>query len=159
MTELQVLFVCTGNICRSPTAEAVLRQQLRDAGLGERIVVDSAGTHPYHSGSSPSGLAVRSGAKRGYDLSGLRAREVTAADLETFDVISAMDRGHLNILKQRSTPDQAQRTQLFLEHAPAPLQGQDVPDPYGGDAADYERTLDLIEKGMGGLIAHLQGRL
>ncbi|WP_246116764.1 low molecular weight protein-tyrosine-phosphatase [Denitrobaculum tricleocarpae] len=159
MAALQVLFVCTGNICRSPSAESVLRRGLEAAGLSEQILVDSAGTHAYHTGDSPSKMAQRSGAKRGYDLSGLRAREVTAEDFENFDVISAMDRGHVEFLRQLCPPARTQRIQLFLNHAPQPLQGQDVPDPYGGGAEDYERTLDLIEEGMKGLIEHLQSRL
>lgn len=159
MAALQVLFVCTGNICRSPSAEGVLRQRLEAAGLDAQILVDSAGTHAYHTGDSPSDLAVRSGAQRGYDLTGLRARRVTAEDFENFDVISAMDRGHMEILQQLCPPGQTQRIQLFLEHAPQPLQGQDVPDPYTGGPEDYERTLDLIEQGMDGLIEHLRSRL
>lgn len=159
MAALQVLFVCTGNICRSPSAEAVLRQRLETAGLDAQIHVDSAGTHAYHTGDSPSELALRSGVKRGYDLTALRARQVTPEDFETFDVISAMDQGHLEILRQLCPPGHLQRIQLFMDHAPQPLQGQDVPDPYYGGPEDYERTLDLIEEGMGGLIEHLRSRL
>ena len=159
MIPLQVLFVCTGNICRSPSAESVLRQQLEDAGLSDRIKVDSAGTHSYHIGHSPSELAVRSGTRRGYDLTGLRARKLTAQDFETFDVISAMDRGHMEILRELCPPTEEKRLQLFLDHAPPPLRGGEVPDPYYGGPDDYERTLDLIEQGMGGLIEHLRGRL
>ncbi len=159
MIPLQVLFVCTGNICRSPSAEGVLRQQLGDAGLGDRIKVDSAGTHSYHIGAAPSELAVRSATRRGYDLTGLRARQLTAQDFETFDVISVMDHGHMEILRGLCPPGAEKRLQLFLDHAPPPLQGQEVPDPYYGGPDDYERTLDLIEHGMGGLIEHLRGRL
>ncbi len=159
MAALQVLFVCTGNICRSPSAEGVLRHGLETAGLGAQILVDSAGTHAYHRGEPPSELAQRCGAKRGYDLAGLRARQVTPADFGSFDVISAMDQGHLKILRQLCPPDQRHRIQLFMDHAPQPLQGQDVPDPYYGGPEDYEHTLDLIEEGMEGLIEHLRGRL
>lgn len=159
MAALQVLFVCTGNICRSPSAEGVLRQRLETAGLGGQILVDSAGTHAYHTGDLPSELALRSGAKRGYDLRGLRARKVTAEDFENFDVISAMDQGHVEILRRLCPSDQSHSIQLFLDHAPQPLQGQDVPDPYYGGPEDYERTFDLIEQGMDGLIAHLRSRL
>jgi len=159
VTALQVLFVCTGNTCRSPSAEGVLRKYLADAGLGDRISVDSAGTQNDRSGQAPDPRAVHSCAQRGYDLTDLRARSLTPGDFETFDIIAAMARGHVEILQRLCPPGQSHRLQLFLDHAQPPLKGQDVPDPYYGGPDDYEHVLDLIEHGMSGLIAHLQGRL
>ncbi|WP_282604899.1 low molecular weight protein-tyrosine-phosphatase [Pelagibius sp. Alg239-R121] len=159
MTPLQVLFICTGNICRSPSAEGVLRHRLAEAGLADRITIDSAATHDYHTGEPPNPRAVRCCAKRGYDLTGLRARRLTREDFENFDVISVMDRGHMEILKSRCPSGEEHRLKLFLDHAEPPLQGQDVPDPYYGGPEDYEAMLDLIEEGMTGLLDHLRSRL
>lgn len=159
MTALQVLFVCTGNICRSPSAEGVLRARLAEAGLSDKVRVDSAATHDYHTGEAPNPRAVRCCAKRGYDLSNQRARRLTREDFENFDVISVMDSGHMEILRQLCPAGEEHRLMLFLDHAAAPLQGQDVPDPYYGGPEDYEHMLDLIEEGMTGLIDHLRSRL
>ncbi len=149
-----VLMVCTGNICRSPSAEAVLRQKLVDAGLDGRVTVDSAGIDAYHAGEAPSRLAVQCAGARGYDLRALRARVIRREDFDRFDMILAMDRGHLAILAGMK-PDAA-RGQLELLMSFAPGAVAEVPDPYYGGRQDYEHALDLIESAMPGLIETLR---
>ncbi len=144
--------VCLGNICRSPTAEAVLRAKLEAAGLGDRIVVDSAGTGSWHIGSPPDARSQRHAATRGYDLSALRGRQVAALDFHRFDLILAMDEDNLADLR-RSAPQGACRAELHLF---APVE---VPDPYVGGAADFERVLDLIESTSDGWVKNLSKRL
>ena len=141
----KILFVCTGNICRSPVADAVMRHHLRQAGLWQPGLVDSAGTHDYHRGHAPDPRSIASARQRGYDLSPLRARRVTAEDFGVFDEILAMDRGHLAFLQRLCPPaDTPQaRVGLFLDYLPG-HHGQDVPDPYYGTSADFEIVLDLI---------------
>jgi len=153
---VRVLFVCTGNICRSPTAEGVLRRLVRDQGLEGRVEVDSAGTFGYHVGEPPDRRSIRAAAARGYDLSALRARTVTREDFARFDLLLALDRGHRRELEQLA-PDgaAARRIRLLLDYAPA-FQGQDVPDPYYGGPADFERVLDLAEAGSRGLLEALR---
>ena len=156
MTEVKVLFVCTGNICRSPTAEGVLRHQLADQGLAERVSVDSAGLIDFHAGDPPSTLAVEQARQRGYELSDLRARPFRKKDFERFDLIVSMDRGHhMELLAM--CPDRAVgKLHLFMDFAPDQRRSPDVPDPYYGGANDYRHALDLIEQGMGGLVAALK---
>ncbi len=138
MSELQILVVCLGNICRSPTAEAVLRAKLDAAGLADRVIVDSAGTGSWHIGSPPDSRSQRHAAKRGYDLSALRGRQVTEADFHRFDFILAMDGDNLADL-QRLAPDGKLRAEVRL------FADDDVPDPYSGGAAGFEQVLDLVE--------------
>ena len=153
----RVLMVCTGNICRSPTAEAVLRSKLVERGLEERIEVDSAGTADWHVGLPPSELAVRLGAARGYDLTPLRARQLEAADYQAFDLILAMDRGHFELLERGRPPEARARIRLFMEFvADGPAE---VPDPYYGGQAEYQYSLDLIEQAMPGLFDQVEGIL
>jgi len=137
----RVLFVCTGNICRSPTAEGVFRALVRKAGLEDRIETDSAGTHAYHVGDPPDERAVRAARRRGWDISALRARKVEAEDFETFDLILALDRGHLRLLERMRPKGSRAEVRLFLSD------GRDVPDPYYGGPADFDHALDLIEEG------------
>ena len=134
-----VLFVCTGNICRSPMAEGVFRGMARNAGLDAAFTIDSAGTYAGHAGEKPSLLAIKAAARRGYDISGLRARPVVAADIVRFDHVLAMDRGHLADLRRLAPRGFAERPRMFA--------AVDVADPYGGTERDYERALDLIEAG------------
>lgn len=148
---VKVLFVCTGNICRSPTAEGVFRHLVRQAGLEDRITADSAGTHGYHVGEAPDPRSQRAAKARGVDLSGLRARRVTAADFTGFDWILAMDSGHLAQLRRMAPADATATVTLFLDHAPdAPR--RDVPDPYYGEGSHFTEVLDLCEAGARGLL-------
>lgn len=150
MRRPSVLFVCSGNICRSPTAEGVLRAMLVRAGLDGDV--DSAGTHGYHAGDPPDQRARVAAAARGYDLSGLRARALEAADLERFDHVWVMDRGHLNHLRRRF--GHRPHVRLFLEAAtPAGVAAREVADPYYGDAEAFEQVLDLIEAGCAAAVA------
>jgi protein-tyrosine phosphatase len=142
---LGVLIVCTGNICRSPTAEGVLRVAVERRGLADRIEVASAGTHDYHVGEAPDARAVRHARRRGYDLSALRASQVSRADFERFDYILAMDRGHLRMLRALAPADARAKLGLFLE-ASGRWKGEDVPDPYYGGPEDFERVLDMAEE-------------
>jgi protein-tyrosine phosphatase len=153
---MRVLLVCTGNICRSPTAEGVLRRFAAQAGVS--LQVDSAGTHDYHVGEPPDERAVAHARRRGYDLSDLRARRIERRDFESFDLVLAMDRGHLRILERLCPPAQRAKLQLLLDYAPA-LGERDVPDPYYGGPEDFERALDLIEAASRGLIERLPGYL
>ena len=153
---MRILFVCTGNICRSPTAEAVMRARLAAAGLDH--AVDSAGTQGFHAGQPPHVPAIRAAVARGYDLLPLRARKLERVDFRRFDLLLAMDRGHLDRMR-RLTVAGPGRIGLFLDFAPG-LEGRDVPDPYYGGSADFEHALDLVEAGCDGLVAALrEGRL
>lgn len=152
MPETRILFVCTGNICRSPTAEAVFLQRARQRGLD--VVADSAGTSAEEAGNPPDARAGLTAAARGYRLPERRARQIRAADFTRFDRLLAMTTGHLRTLRARAPVDATARLQLFLDYAPeAGL--TDVPDPWYGGAADYEVALDLIEAGVDGLIQDL----
>ena len=132
----RVLIVCMGNICRSPTAEAVLRSRLQEAGL--QIQVDSAGTEDYHVGASPDSRSIQHAQRRGYDLGSLRARQVSMSDFAEFDLILAADSANLAELKRRCPPEHQHKLSLFLETGA-------VPDPYYGGVAGFEKVLDLIE--------------
>lgn len=150
-----VLFVCTGNICRSPTAEGVFRAMVARDGLAAGFTVDSAGTYDGHVGEAPSREAVRAAARRGYDIAGLRARQVAADDLRRFDHVLAMDSGHLRALRAMAPPGLRDKPRLFLDTAPH-LGLRDVADPWYGTTADYEHALDAIEAGCGALLEHLR---
>lgn len=154
----RVLMVCMGNICRSPTAEAVLRAKLRAGGLHRRVAVDSAGTIDHHRGEPPDARAVHHAAKRGYDLSALRARAVKPIDFERFDWMLAMDEKNLRFLSKERPPGATARTSLLLAYAPH-LSLTGVPDPYYGGPAGFERVLDLIEVACDGFVAKLAQEL
>ena len=156
MSKVGVLFVCTGNICRSPTAEGVLRQKLDGHGLDGRVAVDSAGLGSWHVGQPPDPRAIRRAALRNYDLTGLRARQFNDGDFARFDLILAMDRGHQAALQRRHPRGARGHLQLFLEFAPELQRSLEVPDPYYGDLAGYDHALDLIEAGVNGLIDALK---
>jgi protein-tyrosine phosphatase len=153
-----VLLVCTGNICRSPTADGVLRRLVRDAGLEGLVRVDSAATHDYHVGEAPDPRAQEHARRRGYDLSALRARAIEARDFERFDLILAMDHAHLRSLQRMAPAGERHKLRLFMEFA-AGWQATDVPDPYYGGDAGFERVLDMIEAGSRGVLAELQALL
>lgn len=154
-----VLFLCMGNICRSPTAHAVMRDKVRAAGLADRITVDSAGTHAYHVGEPPDPRSQAHAARRGYDLSALRARRLVAADFARADLLLAMDWDNL-ALAQAACPDPrlARRIRRLTEFATrhdSPV----VPDPYLGGEAGFEQVLDLVEDACDGVLAHLRRRM
>ena len=157
MSRLSVLFVCTGNICRSPTAEGVFRDMLSKAELQGRVRTDSAGTHDYHAGEPPDRRAIAHARSRGYDISNLRARQVTREDLEAFDLVIAMDRGHLRFMEQICAPQQKDKLKLFLDFAG--MTAADVPDPYQDGAEGFEQVLDMVEAASRGLIDHIRGHL
>jgi protein-tyrosine phosphatase len=156
--DLSVLFVCTGNICRSPSAEGVLRARLRAESLADRVATDSAGTHGYHVGDPPDARSVAAARRRGIDISDLRARKLAPADFARFDLILAMDRSHLAALQRLAPAGARAGLALFLDHAAGPA-GRDVPDPYYGHGDHFEDVLDLLEDGVDGLMAELRRRL
>ena len=149
--KISVLFVCMGNICRSPTAEGVFRKLVADAGLEHRIRVDSAGTHAYHVGEKPDRRAAAAAARRGFSLDGISARRVMDADFASFDYIIAMDEDNLFNLEQARPDDTHARLRLFLDFATSGGT-REVPDPYYGGAAGFERVLDLVEDASRGLL-------
>lgn len=153
-----VLFVCMGNICRSPTADGVFRQKVADQGLASLVQVDSAGTHNYHPASPPDVRAQAAARRRGYDLSGLRARQITDADYAAFDLILAMDWDNLALL-QDDCPAEHQhklrRLTEFCQHANSPV----VPDPYYGGVQGFETVLDLVEDACDGLLVHVRSQV
>jgi len=154
----RVLLVCTGNICRSPTADGVLRRLVREAGLGHLVEVDSAGTHDYHVGEAPDERAQRHARRRGYELGDLRARQVDASDFARFDLILAMDRGHLALLERAAPREHRHKLRLFMEFADG-WSETEVPDPYYGGDAGFERVLDMIEAAAHGVLAELRTAL
>lgn len=154
---VSVLFVCLGNICRSPTAEAVFQQRVREAGLAHRIRTDSAGTAAYHLGKSPDPRAQTAGQARGYDLSQLRARQVDPDDFTAFDHVIAMDEQNLADLEHlwQSSGRQGARPRLFLRYAEEASEVA-VPDPYYGGADGFDHVLDLCEAAADGLLAEIK---
>jgi protein-tyrosine phosphatase len=155
---VKVLFVCTGNICRSPTAEGVFRAVVAREGLTARIGVDSAGTHAYHVGEPPDRRSSEAARRRGVELKDQRARQVARSDFAEFDLVLAMDRGHYAHLARLCPPGGDSRLRLFLSFAPH-LGIDDVPDPYYGAGDGFERVLDMIEAGSEGLLEHIRATL
>jgi protein-tyrosine phosphatase len=154
---MRILFVCLGNICRSPTAEAVVRA-LAARELPElALEVDSAGTAGYHIGEAPDPRMRAAAARRGYDLTALRARIVEPSDFTRFDLILAMDRENLAVLRRRAPEETRERVRLFLEFAPHG-ELQEVPDPYYGGPNGFEEVLDLVEAAARGLLSYLRQR-
>ena len=157
MDQVRVLFVCLGNICRSPTAHGVFAHLVEREGLADRIHVDSAGTHAYHIDEPPDPRARAAAAKRGVDLSSLRARKALEMDFHEFDYVLAMDRSNFEHLMKLCPPGAEDKLRLFLSFAPD-LSEDDVPDPYYGGTAGFERVLDLIESAAQGLLADIRVR-
>ena len=154
--EISVLFVCMGNICRSPTAEGVFRHHVSQAGLERSVIVDSAGTHAYHVGEPPDRRAMAAAERRGVSLQGIRARRVVEQDFERFDYVIAMDEDNLLQLKNQASPEHHIKLRLFLEYSSG--REREVPDPYYGGAAGFERVLDLVEDASRGLLETLSKR-
>jgi protein-tyrosine phosphatase len=152
--EYRILCVCTGNICRSPTAEGVLRHRFEGAGLGKRVNIDSAGTHGYHIGEPPDARSAQTARRRGYNLAGQRARQIRRQDFQEFDLILAMDQGHLRQMLAVMPKQPRAELALMMSFA-RDLQQQDVPDPYYGEADGFERVLDLIEAAAEGVLSHV----
>lgn len=152
---ISVLFVCTGNICRSPTAEGIFRELVSRAGLADQFRIDSAGMISYHAGEAPDPRSCRTARAFGYSLEGQRARQVKALDFQTFDWILAMDRSHYDDLLALARSEFHPKIRLFLSFIkPAPV--LDVPDPYYGGPDGFENTFKLIEQGATALLARLQ---
>jgi protein-tyrosine phosphatase len=150
--DLSILFICTGNICRSPTAEGVLRHQLASMGLADRVLIDSAGVQGWHAGEAPDDRSQDHARRRGYELCDQRARALRPDDFERFDLLVAMDRGHLKELLKRCP--------AALRHKISLLPGEvEIPDPYYGGPDGFEHVLDLIEQGCHGLAQIAAARL
>lgn len=157
MSKVSVLFVCMGNICRSPTAEGVFRHVVTRSGMAERIVIDSAGTHAYHVGEPPDRRAQQAALRRGIDISAQRARKVMLEDFDRFSYLLSMDEENLQHLLTLSEPTHRDKVRLLMEFAPD-FGEREVPDPYYGGAAGFERVLDMVEVASEALLAHIRER-
>ncbi len=147
-----ILFVCTGNICRSPTADSLLRHKIRAGGLC--ISSDSCGIHGYHAGESPDPRTVAVAKERGIDMSELRARKILQQDFNDFDLLIAMDKGHQQFLMQESPDESRCKVKLFCDYVDG-MQGDDIPDPYYGELDGFVRCFDLIESGVNSILNSL----
>ena len=154
---IRVLFVCLGNICRSPTAEGVFHHLVESEGLGDAIAVDSGGTAAYHVGQPPDGRSQAAALLRNVDLSQQRARQVTPEDIDRFDYVLAMDAENHANLRAISTPDNHHKVHLFMDFAPDQT-GENVPDPYYGQGNGFEIVLDMIEVASTGLLNDIRGK-
>ncbi|HFQ14520.1 MAG TPA: low molecular weight phosphotyrosine protein phosphatase [Gammaproteobacteria bacterium] len=153
--KIRVLFVCMGNICRSPTAEGVFRHLVRQHELDEHIETDSAGTHAYHVGEPPDQRARQTAISRGLDISDLRARKVKPADFEKFHYVIAMDQDNYQLLAEMAPEEHTERLRLFLDFAPG-LKEREVPDPYYGGPKGFEYVFDLVEEASRGLLEEIR---
>lgn len=153
---VRVLFVCAGNICRSPIAQGVFEGLLEREGLSDEVEVDSAGTHAYHAGEPPDARAQRSAARRGIDLGGQRARRVERGDCESFDYVLAMDYENLSWVEPLCGGSRAE-VRMFLDYAPERPETE-IPDPYFGGAEGFERTMELAEAASQGLLGDILRR-
>ena len=156
--QYSVLMVCTGNICRSPTAEIVLRHKVQEAGLADRVRIASAGTHDYHVGAPADDRSREHARLRGYDLSDHRARQVRLLDFERCDLILGMDRGHMELLEEDCPARHRHKLRRLMEFAPAGL-ADEVADPYYGGKQGFETVLDHVEAACDGLVAHIRREL
>lgn len=155
---VKVLFVCSGNICRSPTAEGVFRALLRREGIDHLVSTDSAGTHDYHLGDPPDPRSQQAARVRGVDIDDLRARKVRREDFEAFDYVLAMDRGHFRQLEALCPPALKHRLRMFMSFAPD-FGAAEVPDPYYGDDNGFERVLDMCEAAAAGLLTEIRANI
>jgi protein-tyrosine phosphatase len=153
---VRVLMVCLGNICRSPTAHIVFARRVAEAGLQDQVLVDSAGTGDWHIGHPPDARSCAAAAARGYDMSALRARQVQARDFHEFDLVLAMDENNLRDLQRLAPPQHRHKLRLFMDFAD--MDERSVPDPYYGEAEDFQRVLDLVETAADALLRHLRQR-
>jgi protein-tyrosine phosphatase len=158
MKTVRVLFICTGNICRSPMAEGIFQRQVDAAGLSDRIKVASAGTHDYHIGEAPDSRAQKTAAMRGYDISKFRGRQVIRRDLVESDYVLVMDAANLRYLGRMCPAEHAHKLKLFLEFSRDATE-REVADPYYGSDNDFERVLDQMEAASAGLLEHIRARL
>ncbi len=156
--KFRVLFVCMGNICRSPTAHAVFRRLVEEAGLEDVIEIDSAGTHAYHVGEAPDPRSQQTAARRGIRMHDLRARRVDLGDFYHYDLILAMDEDNLAILEEMKPEDATAEVKLFLAEY-APEHGRVVPDPYYGGPEGFERVFDMVEAASARLLEDIRQRL
>jgi len=154
MRKTKVLFVCMGNICRSPTAEGVFRDKMRKTGMEKQIEIDSAGTHDYHAGSAPDVRAQKTAQEHGYDLSMLRGRQVSDQDFAVFDYVLAMDRDNLNNLLRRCPPQYKHKVKLYLAFSRR-FPNLNVPDPYYGGNKGFKQVLEMVEDAADGLLAEI----
>lgn len=154
MARYRILFVCSGNICRSPTADGVARHWVDKLGLGGEVEIDSAGVLGYHAGEKPDPRSCEAAAKRGYDLSRLRARKLVSSDYQRFDLLVAMDDGHLEHMQRQCPAQFSGKLRRFMDYA-ARHGLREVPDPYYGGEAGFEVVLDMIEDGVQGLLRTL----
>ena len=157
MKKVSVLFVCMGNICRSPTAEGVFRHLVRQEKLEDVILIDSAGTHAYHIGNPPDNRALVVGERRGIELHDLRARRVSPEDFDLFDYVLAMDRDNYENLSAICPSGYETRLRMFMDYAPH-LQIPEVPDPYYGGASGFERVFDMVEEAARGLLEEIRSK-
>lgn len=154
---VKVLFVCMGNICRSPTAQGVFRKLLEVQGLDRVVETDSAGTHAYHVGEPPDRRAQETAVRRGVDLSDLRARRIASDDFEYFDYVLAMDQDNYHSLSSVCPPADRRKLMLFMDFAPH-LRNREVPDPYYGAAGGFEQVFDMVEAAAEGLLRDVRRR-
>ncbi len=153
--QVNILFVCMGNICRSPTAQGIFEGLVNREGLSDRIHTDSAGTHAYHVGEGPDERALAAAISRGFDLSGQRARKVNLNDFDKFDYLLAMDRGNYSDLRANCPSSHRQKLRLFLDFA-EDMPEKEVPDPYYGGVHGFEHVIDLVEAASRGLLADIR---
>ena len=156
--QISVLFVCTGNICRSPTAEGIFRDMVEDAGLSNKVKIDSAGMIAFHTGESPDPRSQEAARKRGVDLSDIRARQISNQDFHAFDLLIALDRSHKEQMQDHAPENSEARIQLLMDYAPH-LELEDVPDPYYGGPDGFENVLDLIASASEGLLQKVREEL
>lgn len=157
MGQVKVLFVCMGNICRSPLAHGLFEDRVAKAGLSHVVTIDSAGTHAYHVGERPDPRSQQTALKHGFDLSSQSARKVAASDFEVFDYVLAMDRDNHAILSSQCPDEHRHKLKLFLEFAPE-LTDAEVPDPYYGGDSGFEHVYELIDAAANGLMADIESR-
>lgn len=156
-TPIRVLFVCMGNICRSPTAHGVFRHLVEEAGLAHRIEIDSAGTHAYHLGEPPDDRARKTALSRGIDIGDLRARRAAPEDFQAFDYVLAMDQDNYHSLSRICPAGMERKLLLFMDYAPE-YRVREVPDPYYGGQRGFDQVLDMVEAAARGLLDEISRR-